>query len=465
MCVVLSCINTEISKLIYHCGVGVDMHYGPDGSGMTNHSAARVLRTYFKFSPETEYLFRDSTDLNWDSVIVSHLNRRMPLYYAGWSVPDINGHGFICDGYKTMDSSYYFHFNFGWSGYMDNYYYTNSLYVGSSNFNLAQELIINAYPDTTQYAYPTPQPLTGILTLTADEGTFTDGGTDYGHCPAGMDYLWNIQPDPLNLENVTLDIDYSLADGDTLYVTNPFVNTFEMRTADTGTLNIDWGTPDLTVHLITHSASSDGFRAHYTAHRTVFCSGTKNHTSITGTITDGSGDDTYNNLTNCKFRVLLTGVTATQFHINSLDLETGHDFLHVYDGNINEANLHTTLTGHISDSIFVVNSRRVFLVFETDESGTDAGFSIDYAGGFVGIDEHAAGSLLVYPNPATDKVTVSHSTPIQHVEIRNAEGRTIYAESPNSETFEVQTNNWSSGIYIITAQTEDAVLTRKIVKW
>lgn len=467
MCDVPSCINTEISKLIYHCGVGVDMHYGPDGSGMTNHSAARVLRTYFKFSPETEYLFRDSTDLNWDSVIVSHLNRRMPLYYAGWSVPDINGHGFICDGYKTMDSSYYFHFNFGWSGYMDNYYYTNSLYVGSSNFNLAQELIINAYPDTTLYAYPTPQPLTGSMMLTSRESTFTDGGSDVENCPAGMDFSWHINPDSYNLTGFSLNMDYNIAAGDTLYILSEAnMGVPQAITADTGVLSLDlMAIPSFHVRLVTHTAASEGFRAHYTAHYTEFCSGTKNHTSITGTITDGSESHSYNNLTNCKFRVLLTGVTATQFHINSLDLETGHDFLRVYDGNINEANLHTTLTGHISDSVFVVNSRRIFLVLETDESGTDAGFSIDYAGGFVGIDEHAAGSLLVYPNPATDKVTVSHSTPIQHVEIRNAEGRTIYAESPNSETFEVQTNNWSSGIYIMTVQTEDAVLTRKIVKW
>ena len=57
MCDVPTSINTEISKLIYHFGVGVDMHYGPDGSGMFNHSAAKVLRTYFKYSPETEYLY------------------------------------------------------------------------------------------------------------------------------------------------------------------------------------------------------------------------------------------------------------------------------------------------------------------------------------------------------------------------------------------------------------------------
>ena len=106
MCDVPNAINTEISKLIYHCGVGVDMHYGVNGSGMYNHSAAYVLRTYFKYAPETQYVFRDSTDLDWDSLIISHLERDIPLYYAGWSVPDINGHGFICDGYKIVDASF-----------------------------------------------------------------------------------------------------------------------------------------------------------------------------------------------------------------------------------------------------------------------------------------------------------------------------------------------------------------------
>ena len=465
MCDVPTAINTEISKLIYHCGVGVDMVYGPDGSGMYNHSAARVLRTYFKFSPETEYLYRDSTDLNWDSVIVSHLDRRMPLYYAGWSVPNINGHGFICDGYKTVDSAYYFHFNFGWSGYMDAYYYTNSLYVGSSNFNLAQELIINAYPDTTQYTYPTPQPLTGSLLLTADEGTFTDGSREDGHCPAGMDFLWNISPNTINLSNLTMDIEFSIAAGDTLFISSSIdLAGPAVITADTGTFHFDEYSPDVHVRLVTTSGASDGFRAQYTAHRPVFCSGTRTHSTGTGTITDGSETSFYNNLTTCKFRVILTGVTAVSFHINSLDLEAGHDFLRVYDGNISDANLHTTLTGNISDSTFVVNSRRVFMLFETDESGVAGGFNIDYYGGFVGIDEHSESSLQLYPNPATDKVTVSHPTPIRYVEVRNAEGRTIYTASPDTETFEIQTTNWASGVYIITTHTNETVFTRKIVK-
>lgn len=469
MCDEPTCINTEISKLIYHCGVGVDMVYGPNGSGMYNHSAARVLRTHFKFSPETEYLYRDSTDLNWDSVIVSHLSRRIPMYYAGWSVPNINGHGFICDGYKMVDSTYYFHFNFGWSGYMDNYYYTNSLFVGGSNFNLAQELIVNAYPDTTQYTYPTPQPLTGMLTLTAREGTFTDGSLANANCPAGMDFVWEIQPDTFNLTSLSLKIDYSIAAGDTLYITNDADMNLSptVVTADTGTLFLNnQPTPRMSVRLVTHSIASEGFRAHYTAHYNTFCSGTKMYTNTTGNITDGSGDRDYDNFSNCKFRIMLnTQYSAIGFHINSLDLEEGHDYLHFYDNVVSAANYRMSLTGHISDSDFVMDTRRLILVLETDEIGRDAGFDIDYTAGHVGIDDFGKGALSVYPNPATHHVTVVNDSPVRRVEILNAEGRLVYDESPDSERFEINTSAWPAGVYFLTVRTSDRNLTRKIVKW
>lgn len=466
MCDVPTCINTEISKLIYHCGVGVDMHYGPDGSGMTNHSAARVLRTYFKYSPETEYLFRDSTDLNWDSVIVSHLQRRIPMYYAGWSLPNINGHGFICDGYKTVNDAYYFHFNFGWSGYMDGYFYTNSLYVGSSNFNLAQELIINCYPDTTQYTYPTPQPLTGSTTLTAREGTFTDGGRPEALCPAGMDFTWSIHPESNNLSSISLAINYNLTEGDSLFIWactgmgQPLV-----ITADTGTFNMAFACPNLDVQLVTHSAASEGFRAHYTANRNEFCSGTKIYSSATGNITDGSGGYLYNDLSNCKFKVVLGGqISAISVHINSLDLEEGKDFLSFYDNSISETTHFLTLTGQKSDTTIVFNTRRLMIYLETDETGTAQGFDLDYEGGVVGIDDYVDGSVLVYPNPASERVTIAAAMPIRSVEIRNAEGSLVLSEQPDNEEVVLHIAQLPAGIYLLTARTEAAVITRKIVK-
>ncbi|MDR1183092.1 MAG: C10 family peptidase, partial [Bacteroidales bacterium] len=140
-------INPDISLLMYHCGVAVDMEYGPDASGMYNHKAADVLKRHFKFSQQTQYVYRDKTTLDWDSLIVTHIDNRIPLYYAGWSVPDTNGHAFICDAYQIdTNGNHYYHFNFGWDGSSDGYFYTDSLSPGGNNFNLAQELIINAYP-------------------------------------------------------------------------------------------------------------------------------------------------------------------------------------------------------------------------------------------------------------------------------------------------------------------------------
>jgi hypothetical protein len=90
--------NPAIAELIFHLGVSCDLQYGPDGSGMYNHKAAYSLRTFFKYSPQTQYLFRDSTTLNWDSVLMAHLDRKIPMYYAGWSDPNVSGHAFVCDG-------------------------------------------------------------------------------------------------------------------------------------------------------------------------------------------------------------------------------------------------------------------------------------------------------------------------------------------------------------------------------
>lgn len=466
MCDAPTCINTEISKLIYHFGVGVDMHYGPDGSGMTNHSAARVLRTFFKYSPETEYLFRDSTNLNWDSVIVSHLNRRIPMYYAGWSVPDINGHGFICDGYKTVDSSYYFSFNFGWSGHMDGYFYTNSLFVGNYNFNLAQELIVNGYPDTTQYTYPTPQATTGTMTLTAGEATFTDGSQTYNNCASGMDFTWIIAPDISNLTGIKLKIKYDLATGDTLYISSSCVNTFYALTAGTDTLDVEWDCPTMTVRLITHSDESRGFRASYSALQDLFCAGTQAFTQPTGHIEDGSGTAEYNNFSNCRYRVLITNsaYSAIIFHINSLDLEEGKDFLHFYDGTINDEYRLASLTGHLTDTSITVNTRRVYLVLETDETGTDAGFDIDYEAGTVGITSHENPDLKIYPNPANSYLTVSYIEPIQTIEIFNAVGCKVYSEMPNLESTQLSLRNLPSGVYMVTLHTENQSFTKKVVK-
>lgn len=172
---------------------------------MYNHKAAYSLRTYFKYSPQTQYVFRDSTSLDWDSLIIAHLDRRMPLYYAGWSVPNDQGHAFVCDGYQGTD---YFHFNFGWSGSFDGYFYIDNLTPGGNNFNLAQELIINCYPDTVNYTYPS-YCNSALTTLKFREGTIDDGsGPLHNYQPTAVcNWLLMPQTDEDSISNITLTFD------------------------------------------------------------------------------------------------------------------------------------------------------------------------------------------------------------------------------------------------------------------
>ncbi len=466
MCDEPTAINTEISKLIYHFGVGVDMVYGPDGSGMYNHSAANVLKTYFKYSPETQYLFRDSTDLDWDSVIVAHLERNIPLYYAGWSEPNINGHGFICDGYKMIDNNYYFHFNFGWDGSSDGYFYTNQLNLAGTHFNMAQELIINAYPDTNLYAYPAVHPITGTKTLTEPAGSFTDGSLAWEPYASNMDYQWVIAPNLANMNDISLNVDFDVAAGDTLAISidNNATPSY-IFTDTTGNLIFYGNHTSLTVHLRTNGDTlcGKGIRVCYNASAPSFCQGNIAHTNESGEITDGSGDMDYNNLTSCVHRiVLLGGYASVSLHVNYLKLEENKDFLRIYKNSLSDDNLLATLTGSMEDTLMEYDAYRLCLLFETDEQNNDEGFSISYIGSKTGIEDFDH-DMAIFPNPAKDIVMLQNDLPIQSILVRDMLGRDVKRIDVNAVQASFSVSDMPSGVYMLQIQTDTKNIHKKLI--
>ena len=469
MCDQPTSINTAISTLMYHCGVGVDMVYGPDGSGMYNHSAANVLKTYFKYSPDTRYEFRDSTTLDWDSLIVSHLERGIPLYYAGWSVPDVNGHAFICDGYKMVDTSYFYHFNFGWDGQSNGYFYTNHLNVGNSHFNLAQELIINAYPDTAQYEYPVPQPLTGTAELTTRDGSaFVSAGY-----PAGMDYTWHIRPEVANLNYIVLSVSARMGEGDTLFVTtdSPDIDP-KVMTGDTAkqwSLNCS----EITVRFVSGTVGAGhGVSISYAAGTTAFCSGTPMTTAASGTITDGSGELDYNPLTYCGFKIRVNSYPAIKITFREFELAEG-DSLHVYSFlNLNNTYL-TSLAGHIDEGTeMIFNTNRLRFVFESDEQINAAGFTFDFEGTTeTGVDEQEMFLVSVWPNPSSSMVYVQIgeecTAASATVQLCDIFGRLLEekASARAGETLQLDVSGLAKGVYVLRIVAEDGKsVTRKIVR-
>jgi hypothetical protein len=145
--------RTAVATLMFHCGVSLDMDYGwawSGGSGAFSSATAGAFINYFNYSSETQLLSRSNySDTEWINMVKSELNQNRPIWYCGNGSG--GGHAFVCDGYN---SSNYFHFNWGWSGYCDEYYSINSLSPGPGgigsgsvgDFSNNQQALFGAQP-------------------------------------------------------------------------------------------------------------------------------------------------------------------------------------------------------------------------------------------------------------------------------------------------------------------------------
>jgi len=458
MCDVPTSPNAAISLLMSHCGIAVDMLYGYNSSGMYNHKAAYALKTHFKFSPQTQYVFRDSVTMNWDSLIVMHLDKKIPLYYAGWSQPHTNGHAFICDGYrKDEQGNYYFHFDFGWDGTANGYFYTDNLVVSESVFNLSQELVINAYPDTLNHAYPQPYSLTGCDTLTSKAGSFTDGSGIFQHNIANRDFTWVILPDADTIQSIRFSIDCQLGKQDTLFIetNDPLCsNFFFTDTSAAWAVNIIG--KKITVRLKTLSGEDAMgiFHASYACVFPAYCAYEAKIQAV-GTLSDGSGNKNYNNLTYCEKRIILpVNYSAITIYFKKFETEEGKDFLYIYDFSKEPKELLLTLSGNKKDSSYTFNTRTLSLIFETDERNTFDGWELEYTAGHVGLPKSIASNdvLRVYPNPTTGQLTIDNGQlTIENVEIYNILGQKqkIIVHYPLSIVHSIDVSHLAKGMYYL----------------
>jgi len=133
--------NTEIAKLLFHAGVSVDMQYGPNGSGAYSSDVPLALTSHFGYNSQAMKSKSSYADTQWTTMLKSELDNNRPILYAGYG-PD-GGHAFVCDGYSGTN---YFHFNWGWSGSADGYFYLNALNPGSYSFTSDQMAIMGIEP-------------------------------------------------------------------------------------------------------------------------------------------------------------------------------------------------------------------------------------------------------------------------------------------------------------------------------
>ncbi len=154
--------NNAIATLMYHCGVSVDMNYSPQESGAfvieddSPVCSESAFKNYFGYSSDLHGDKRDwYTTSQWTQMLNNDLNNGRPLVYAGFGTG--GGHAFVCDGYNDGD---YYHFNWGWGGAYDGFFYIDALDPGgtgtgggSGGFNSGHQAIFNMSPSTTTSSY------------------------------------------------------------------------------------------------------------------------------------------------------------------------------------------------------------------------------------------------------------------------------------------------------------------------
>ncbi len=151
----ISANNNEIAKLMYDCGVSVDMDY------TTGESGAWVITgdypvcsqvsfvKYFGYNPATIKGLYQSQYSNtiWTNLIINEIINNRPVQYVGWDSISINnaaGHTWVCDGYNSSTSQ--FHMNWGWGGSNNGWFALNALNAGGYKFNWWNEALIGIEP-------------------------------------------------------------------------------------------------------------------------------------------------------------------------------------------------------------------------------------------------------------------------------------------------------------------------------
>ena len=85
----------------------------------------------------------------------------------------------------------------------------------------------------------------------------------------------------------------------------------------------------------------------------------------------------------------------------------------------------------------------------------------------LGINEYENSKLLVYPNPASNFVTISgDNKTIEKITVVSTDGKKVFGQDKvNKNTFELNTANYQTGMYVITIETIDGeIVRRKIIK-
>jgi len=467
--------DTAMATLLWHAGISVNMMYSPNGSGAFSEDAAAAMINNFRYSPNTQLLYKEDypDEDTWATILRDNLDNKRPLYYHGFGT---GGHAFNVDGYQGTD---YFHFNWGWSGSYNGYYYLNNLNPGGNNFTEGQGAIVNLYPDTLTNNYP--ENCSGQMTLDALAGTIDDGSGPSKQYQPNVNCSWLIDPTTISDSILSITVSFNKfnteAGNDILRIYQGETTGDELLAEYSGE-NIP---PPVTVNnnkaLITFTTNGnvekEGWFITYVTTSMTWCSGMTTLTEPSGTISDGSFDFNYKNKSNCRWKIVPENAGGVMLTFTSFNTEQDNDILKIYDlgseqliaeisGNYTEGNLPGPITA---------GNEGMYLIFTSNPTITDQGWEGYYSTFPVGFHETGElSSIRIFPNPAADYINIiakKLKSPVIHYELLSIDGRSISKKSMTAEKGTIQPKislvGLQQGLYVLKLFSNDDVTLKKVV--
>ncbi len=362
----------ELPQLIYHCGVAVNANYNATSTGASTEVIVEAIKQYFGYDDEAFYLAKsDTTDVAWKGMIKTCIDERKPVIYRGsmgWT-----GHAWICDGYDDD----FFHFNWGWGGYANGYYFLDNITPGGYNFTTAQGAIFNLMPPSSQsspsrvISFPSGTICNAMWPLPDSSGLSASilfqPGQEYS--------AFQIMPELLDLQS-----------GDTIKVyegSEPVGQPDYILTSQSsgGGMHFSSGT----VCIITVNTSGAATWAlSYLAHNGGFCPQTAYFQNLNGTIYDGSGNFLMIPGSECSWLIapqdaVFDSVLAVKISVGSFSIMPT-DSLFFFDGPSAD---HPLLASYAGDQVpgeIVSSSNKVFVTVRISPASMHAqGFRLNYS--------------------------------------------------------------------------------------
>ena len=150
-----------VAQLMRYVGQGVKMGYSPSSSGSSIFMAGDALKKYFGYDQGLKDVSRFHYGIaEWEDLIYAELAAKRPVIYEG------GAHSFVVDGYNGQGL---YHVNWGWGGYLDNFFSLSVLNPGSwdgtgagtegMDYSTPQNALIGVKPATTEQTYVQNHPL------------------------------------------------------------------------------------------------------------------------------------------------------------------------------------------------------------------------------------------------------------------------------------------------------------------